>query len=248
MMTSLQQTVFVMLVACAVLVLVLPDVPSLIRVAGLGAVGAWLVVRPRRDANLRSHAMNNQSRTRRGAAPKVLTAEERERSIRSAGWYDGSRMAEGKTDRAGALEHMRDTVPGFPTERYEAELNEALDRIEEAKVGVRARRSRHVAEARELDLLNGVFALHYFNRRFSRHVGEYGLGQISLIDALGDLYTRGQIGEAVSRCDALIEEGIRIGQGRWDFDADMARLRQQHPGFGDRALGDALDWGRYFAR
>ncbi|GGG71147.1 hypothetical protein GCM10011374_39770 [Kocuria dechangensis] len=93
-----------------------------------------------------------------------------------------------------------------------------------------------------------MFALHYFNRRFSGHIAEYGLGRIDLVEALGDLCSREQIDEAVARCGALIEEGIRTGYGPWDTDADMAHLRAAHPGFSDRSLGDALDWGHYYGR
>ncbi len=157
-------------------------------------------------------------------------------------------MLEGKTDRAGALEQMCDTVPGFPAERYAAELDDALARIEVAKVDVRARRAQDVAEAREMDLLDAVFALHYFNRRFSGHAWQYGLGPIDIVEALGDLYSRKKIDEAVVRCDALIAEGIRLGYGAWDTDADMNRLRQAHPGFSDRSLGRALNWGYLIGR
>ena len=72
-------------------------------------------------------------------------------------------------------------IPGFSPERYEAELDEALARIEKYRVGVRVRRAKHVEEAREMDVLNGVFALRYFNRRLSGHVGLHGLVPIDII-------------------------------------------------------------------
>jgi hypothetical protein len=157
-------------------------------------------------------------------------------------------MVEGRQFREAALEQLQANLPGFPQERYGRELDDALARIDEEQVGVLVRREKMIAQARELDMVNAVFAIYYFNSRYSRHVCEYGLGPIPLADALGDLYTPEQIAEAAARADALISEGIRMGYGPWDWDADMAHLRQTHPGFSDRALGDALDWGRFFGR
>lgn len=178
----------------------------------------------------------------------MLTEQERESGLHSAAWYNGTRIAEDETDRAGALAAMRDTVPGFALERYETELADALVGIEKAKMRVRARRTELVAGARQLDPLNAVFALRFFNRRLSGHVGEYGLGPIDLIEALGDLCTLDQIDEALERSDALIEEGIRMGIGSWDHESDMAHLRAIHPGFRDQALSKALDWGHLIHR
>ncbi|MHA7263690.1 hypothetical protein ACX80W_10860 [Arthrobacter sp. TMN-37] len=249
MMTPPQKAVTAALIACAIVALVLPEIPFLIRVAGLGALGAWLLARPRRQRPLHylTVDMEDDLSPYREPTHEVLTAADRA-SIRTAGWYNGCRMAEGKTNRAGALQRMRDTIPGLPAEHYEAGLDEALMRIEAFKAEVRDRRARLVAEARESDALNAVFALHYYNRRYSRHVGQYGLGEIDLEDALGDLFSRKQIHEKVMRSDALIEEGIRMGRGSWDHEPNMAHLRQTHPGFNDQALSDALGWGHVMHR
>ncbi|NKX54998.1 hypothetical protein [Arthrobacter mobilis] len=179
---------------------------------------------------------------------KDETPEERESRLRSMAMHFGGRMVERRDFREAVLERMQANLPGFPPEHYETELDAALARIDEAQVGVMVRREQKIAEARELDVLNAVFALHYFNQRFSGHVGEYGLGRINLIEALGDLYSRKQITEAAKRSDALIEEGIRMGIGPWNHEADMAHLRRAHPGFRDRALSDALDWGHLIHR
>ncbi|WP_345037876.1 hypothetical protein [Georgenia daeguensis] len=162
--------------------------------------------------------------------------------------HHGIRMIEGRQFREAAIEQLQADVPGFPQERYGAELDHALARIDEEQVGVLVRRQKMIAAARELDVVNAVFAVYHFNSRYSRHVCEYGLGPIPLADVFGDLYTPEQIAEAAARADALISEGIRMGYGPWDWDADMDHLRQTHPGFSDRALGDALDWGRFFGR
>lgn len=150
---------------------------------------------------------------RRRPTPPVLTEEQRETSLHSSAGFQGLRMVEGKQDRAETLTRMRETIGGFPHERYEAELDAALARIEEAQVKARARRQQRITEARQLDLLNAVFALYYFNSRHSRHPAEAGLGSIGLYEALGDLYTREQIDEAKKRSGALIEEGWSCAVG-----------------------------------
>lgn len=151
-------------------------------------------------------------------------------------------MVEGKQDRAETLTRMRETIGGFPHERYEAELDAALARIEEAQVKARARRQQRITEARQLDLLNAVFALYYFNSRHSRHPAEAGLGSIGLYEALGDLYTREQIDEAKKRSGALIEEGWSCAYYPDDNGRQVQQLREHHPGFIDAHLHQAADW------
>ncbi|WP_146069719.1 hypothetical protein [Arthrobacter sp. B0490] len=151
-------------------------------------------------------------------------------------------MLEGKTDRAGAVEQIGCTVPGFSAERYEAELDEALIRIEEYRMRVRARRLLLIQKAREMSALDGVFALHSFNRKFSRHVGQYGLGPISLEEALGDMHSHEVIEEAVVRTDALIREAIDMDTSSGRHELNMASLRQTHPGFNDHSMIEALCW------
>ncbi|MCK6208933.1 hypothetical protein KZX45_00040 [Georgenia sp. EYE_87] len=162
--------------------------------------------------------------------------------------HQGIRMVEGRQFREAALEQLQVNLPGFPPERYGTELDDALARIDEDQVVVLVRREQMIAEARERDLLNAVFSIYYFNSRYSRHDSEVGLGPIKLADALGDLYTHEQLSEAAARANALITDGIRMGYGHLDWNADMDHLRRSHPGFSDRALGDALDWGRFFGR
>ncbi|MUN62152.1 hypothetical protein GMA12_03170 [Kocuria sediminis] len=184
----------------------------------------------------------------RGEHRQEQTPEQRESELRSMAMHFGGRLVAGRDFREAVLERMQANLPGFPPERYESELEAALARIDEAQVDVMARREQLIAEARQLDRLHAVFTIHYFNRRFSGHVGEYGLGRINLVDALGDLYAREQITEAVRRCDALIEEGIRMGISSWDHEPNMAHLRRAHPGFDDRALSQVLDWGHLIHR
>lgn len=248
LMTPVQKTVFVMLVVCAASALLLPETPYLIRMAGLGAIGAWLVVRPRRGRlpHRPKSAMTDPSR--RKPVPRVLAEEEREPRLRSAASAGGLRLVEGRTDRAGALEQMRETVGGFPPERYGAELDAALARIEAARVDVRARRVKRIAEARRLDPLNAVFALYYFNSRHAEHPAEAGLGSIDLYEALGDLYPREQIDEARERSGALIREGWSCAYHPDDNGRQFQQLREHHPGFIDAHLHEAAGWGHLFNR
>jgi hypothetical protein len=176
-----------------------------------------------------------------------LRRQSQEERLRLAASGRSLMMVEGRTDRAAALEHLRDTVPGFGPERYAAELDYALDVIEVVRAGDLARRGELLAQARQMDVLNAVFALRYFNRRFSQRQ-LYGQGPIDLVDALGDLYSREQIDEAVVRSDGLIDEAIDISSGPWDWNADMIRLYLAHRGFNDKALADALSFGRYIQR
>jgi hypothetical protein len=178
------------------------------------------------------------------------TPEQKESRLRQSAWYCGGRMVEGKDERDAALERMCNTVPGFPHERYDAELDAALAGIAEAQVGVRERRQKRITEARGLDLLNTVFELHHFNRRFARHVGEYGLGEIDLDEALGDLYSVEQIEEAKSRASELLSSAARIGYEQWDLEASkaMESLRLNHPGFRRESLSHALQYGWWLGR
>ncbi|WP_424348375.1 hypothetical protein [Kocuria sp. CH-021] len=87
---------------------------------------------------------------RRGPAARVLTEGERESSLSAADWFNGTRMAEGRTDRAGALKHMRETIGGFPPERYETQLDAALACCD-ALIDEGIRRRRHPQGPRVLD-------------------------------------------------------------------------------------------------
>ncbi|MGJ9371898.1 hypothetical protein [Nesterenkonia sp. CF4.4] len=223
--------------------------PAWLAAGVLLGVGVGHIVGLRESSRHKAHRPPGHKTLVRGESPDAQeTPEHREERLRSAAWFRATRMIEGRTDRAGTLEEIRDTVPGFTPGRYEHELDEALARIKESQVGVRARRVKLVEEAREMDVLDAVFALRYFNARFSGHIGQYGLGPIDIIEALGDLYPQEVIEEAAARASALISEGIDMGIGSWDHRPNAAYLRQAHPGFNDRAVSDALDWGHMIHR
>lgn len=185
---------------------------------------------------------------RRTPTPRVLTEEQRESSLHSAAGFQGLRMVAGKQDRAETLAQMQKTIGGFPPERYEAELDAALPRIQEAQVKARIRRAEFVAEAQKMDPLNAVFAIYYFNSRHANHPQEAGLGTISLDEALGDLYSSGQIEAVKARCSALIEEGWSCAYYPDDNGRQIQRLREHHPGFTDAHLHKAADWGYFMNR
>jgi hypothetical protein len=178
----------------------------------------------------------------------VLTEEQRERSLHASAHFHGLRLVAGKQDRAETLARMRETIGGFPSERYEAELNAALAGIEKEQVKARGRRAEFVAEARAMDPLNAVFSIYYFNSRHATHPQEAGLGPIKLDEALGDLYTTEQIEAAKARSSALIEEGWSCAYYPGETGRQIQQLREHHPGFTDAHLQKAADWGYFMNR
>jgi hypothetical protein len=185
---------------------------------------------------------------RRQPTPRVLTQEQRERSLQAAANFQGLRMVAGNQDRVETLAQMRKTVDGSPLERYEAELDAALTGIAQAQVKARARREEFVAAARSMDVLNAVFAIYNFNSRRANHPEYAGLGPISLVEALGDLYTPAQIEAAKARSSALIEEGWTCAYSPNDDGRQFQQLREHHPGFTDAHLLQAADWGYFMNR
>ncbi len=185
---------------------------------------------------------------RRTPTPRVLTEEERGRSLRSSAHFQGLRLVAGKQDRAETLAQMRRTIEAFSAERYEAELDAALAGIEQAQVRVRARRAEFVAEARAMDTLNAVFSICYFNSRHAGHPEHAGLGPIPLHEALEDLWTIEQIEAAKARSSALIEEGWTCAYSPDDDGRQIRQLREHHPGFTDAHLHQAADWGFFLNR
>lgn len=180
--------------------------------------------------------------------PRVLTEQERQSSLHASAHFQGLRLVAGKQNRAESLTQIQKTIGGFPPERYEAELDDALAGIEKEQVKVRARRAEFVAEARAMDPLNAVFSIYYFNSRHSTHPQEAGLGSIKLDEALGDLYTHEQIEAAKDRSSALIEEGWTCAYYPDDNGRQVQQLREHHPGFTDTHLHKAADWGYFMNR
>ncbi len=240
-MSTPQKMVFVVLVFCAMTVLILPEIPYVLRMCGAAAVGAWLVVRPRRSSGKK---VVSPYRTK----ARVRTADERELDVRSCARHWATRMLQGECDRREAIRRVRETVPGFRFQRYERDFDDALNLSEKDKVSVRARRDELIAKARQQDVFNAVFTIHFYNCRYSGHMGEYGLGHINIIDALGDVFSPDLIAEAVRRADALIEDGQQCGSRARDVPEDMAALAEAHPGYHHDHLSDAMFWGYHLNR
>jgi plasmid maintenance system killer protein len=149
-------------------------------------------------------------------------------------------------DHQTVLEKVRAKVPGFPRERYEQALDEAQARVMSDLGRVRKRRSEIIQAARQEDVLNSVFTLHYFNWRYADHVGQYHLGKINIHETLRDLYPEAEIDAALARAHALIKDAMRpleydaaAGEVRWQ------ELRNSHPGFSNQSVHKAMDYGYY---
>lgn len=179
----------------------------------------------------------------------MKTEDDRDDSLRSASQYHAHELLLGNSDRETALERVRAKAPGYSHERYESELDEALALSEHLREGTRRRRLQMIEEARQEPLLDAVFILRYYNRRFSGHVGEYRMGQIDIHGALGDLYTAADLDDALLRTDALINDGLQAPFGDFDKPEQSKRvLRSAHPGFNEKNLSDAMFWGYHYAR
>lgn len=137
---------------------------------------------------------------------RQYTDEDRASRLRSACQFHVREIVFKNADRQAVLLKVRSKVPGFPTERYEQALNEAEDLVRTNRERARQRRAELVDAARKEDVLNAVFALRYFNQRYSGHVAEYDLGQVNIYESLRDLHNQAEI-------DAAVGSGRRTNQG-----------------------------------
>lgn len=92
--------------------------------------------------------------------------------------------------------------------------------------------------------MNSVFALRYFNRRYSdQHVKLYSLGPINIHETLWHLHPEAEIDAALIRVDDLIKDAFKsVSYEPRAAGARMQELRQAHPGFNNRSLNAAMDW------
>ena len=165
-------------------------------------------------------------------------SQDREARLRSAAEHYVGKLLSG-IDRTAVLAELRAAAPGFTPARYEAALDEELVRRDRACDRAAARRHELVQQARDMDVLNAVFALTLFNR--SHAVA----GPVDSHDALGDLYDATAIDEAAERTDALIAHAADLGFGAQNARDDRAELQLAHPGFSLEHLSEALNWGYY---
>lgn len=179
----------------------------------------------------------------------MKTEDDRDDRLRSVSQYHAHELLLDDINRETALQRVRAKAPGYSPERYESELDEALALSERHRDRTRRRRRRMIEKARDEYLLDAVFTLRYYNRRFSGHAGEYRMGQIDIHGALGDLYTTADLDDAVMKADALINDGLQAPFGDFDKPEQSKRvLRSAHPGFNERNLSDAMFWGYHYSR
>jgi hypothetical protein len=138
------------------------------------------------------------------------------------------------------LQRMSSNAPGFSRGTYRRNLAYGTIMVQGNRDREKQRREELVESARSADLLNGVFALLHFNRRYSK---KQFLGAIPIHQTLGDLHSRAELDEAVGRAGNLLEDASRYG---WTPDGTaehVQRLTTSHPGFSLRCVHDALGWG-----
>ncbi len=138
------------------------------------------------------------------------------------------------------VSRMSVDAPGFSRDTYRRALAYGTLMILRNRDHEKRRREELIESARASNLLDGVFALLYFNWRFSK--GQF-LGAIPIHATLGDLHSRADLDDAIARAGRLIQAG---GQYAWtpaETDEQVRRLMTDHPGFSVRCVRDALDWG-----
>lgn len=184
-------------------------------------------------------------RRSRPARRKVETEEDRRFQLRAASQFHVRELLFDGVDRQNVLGKVRAKAPGFPEERYEQALDEAQALVTSGRERALQRRSELIDAARKDDLLNSVFALRYFNERYSdQHVMLYRLGRINIHKTLRDLHPEAEVDAALIRVDALIKDAFKsVSYEPGAAEARMQELRQSHPGFNNRSLNAAMDWG-----
>jgi plasmid maintenance system killer protein len=175
----------------------------------------------------------------------VETDEDRRFHLRAASAFHVRELLFDGVDRKDVLGKVRAKVPGFPEERYEQALDEARALVTTNRERALQRRSELIDAARKDDVLNSVFALRYFNERYSnQHVRQYNLGRVNIHETLRDLHSEADIDAALIRVDALINDAFKsVSYEPGAAEARMEELRRAHPGFNNRSLNAAMDWG-----
>lgn len=184
-------------------------------------------------------------RRARPAKRKLETDEDRGFHLKAASAFHVRELLFDGVDRKVVLEKVRAKAPGFPEERYEQALDEAQALVALGRERALQCRSELVDAARQDDLLNSVFALRYYNRRHSDQDNMlYNLGRIDIHETLRDLHPEAEIDAALTRVDALIKDAFKtVSYEPGAAEARMQELSWAHPGFHNRSLSAAMDWG-----
>lgn len=151
----------------------------------------------------------------------------------------GRAHADGE-ERESVLRRMSADAPGFSRDTYRKALAYGTLMILGLRDGEERRRKERIESARSAGLLDGVFALLYFNWRYSK---SQFLGAIPIHETLGDLHSREDLDDAIARAGRLIQAGGRYAWTPAETDQQMERLTADHPGFSLRCVNDALGWG-----
>lgn len=151
----------------------------------------------------------------------------------------GTAHLDGETVES-VLSRMKSDAPGFSRDTYRRTLANGTFMIQGNRDAEKRRRKELIASARSADLLDGVFDLLYFNRRFSK--GQF-LGAIPIHGTLGDLHSRADLDDAMAKAEKLIRDGSRYAWTPSETTEQVERLTADHPGFSTRCVRDALSWG-----
>ncbi|MET4589084.1 hypothetical protein [Arthrobacter sp. 754] len=157
---------------------------------------------------------------------------------------EASRYGHAHLDDAESIEsiltRMEVDAPGFSRDTYRRTLAYGTLMIMGNRDVERQYREKLIQTARSESLLDGVFALLYFNRRHSK---SQFLGAIPIHDTLGRVHSREELDDAMARAGKLIQDGGRYAWTPEETDQQVERLTADHPGFSVRCVHDALDWG-----
>jgi hypothetical protein len=149
----------------------------------------------------------------------------------------GAAQVDGKKALA-VLARMATDHPGFSAESYRKVLASGVFTLKSVRASKWERRLERIAKARASDLLDAVFELHFFNRRWADP--RFDEPEIPVHETLGDLYSAADIEAAIAKTDKLIQHGRQFVYP--NSDADKI-LKREHPGFSYRHIHQALDWG-----
>jgi hypothetical protein len=156
---------------------------------------------------------------------------------------EGSRHGRAHLDGEGiesVLNRIRIEAPGFSRDTYRRTLAYGTLMILANRDSERQHREKLIERSRSESLLDGVFALLYFNRRHSK---SQFLGAIPIHGTLGDLHSREDLDDAIAKAGKLVQDGGRYAWTPAETEQQVERLTAAHPGFSVRCVHDALDWG-----
>lgn len=140
------------------------------------------------------------------------------------------------------VERVRSTISGFSHEEYREALEQGLLAAKEERKQNLRERSKLIEEARAEPLLDAVFILRHHT---FRPMASDRLGPISVRKALGDLYSKKEIQDAVRFTNRLLKSGQRCDLAETDA---PSRLEREYPGFSKEKYFLAANYGWWMTR